>query len=302
MSVTKDIIDGFSNIVKDKIGHPFLGSFIFTFLTVNYDLLIDLANNIEDPLAVMIFKNDLCGEWHRLTLPILALIFFPTLIKNGLDITYTYFREKTNTIIENRKESERKEIHLNKIDKLEESLGYSNQLKEDIINNSAQIITTSLNLLKNKSNIQYLHLFESTENLSNNDFVSLVKNINKIQSYNRRSTFVGRVHYKVNNRFYIVECFTNDMLNNFIFNLKEISEQKKSRVYISVNGSEFEFTDSDTGSSHIMAYKDLNTSKIKTLFSDDGIGDILNNQEPYIKNLFSITYPIKVVFNTTSQG
>lgn len=195
MSLGKDIIDGVSNMVKDRIGHPFLGSFIFTFLSINYDILIDLANNIEDPLAVLFFKEVLNKEWcYRVGLPLLVMLTFPLFVQNIGNFVFAFFKNYTNRKIEDIKEGQENKIH--KINAKNYQLKYENTIHSvnHTTDKSMQIISFILDeLAKGLPQQEYYSIFRGEEKLNVGQYVSFVEIQNKIIPFTVGEMFLGVV-------------------------------------------------------------------------------------------------------------
>lgn len=242
MSVTKDIIDGFSNIVKDRIGHPFFGAFISTFIVCNFDILIDLFVNINDPFAVIFFKSVLYGEsYYRIGLPLFTMFLFPLYIHNTLKKLYSHFHEKTKREIENMKESENNKIYRIEAETYKQKYLTSLTSIEESIQKSMTMIDYILNLLeKDLNNYEYLAIFESDDTLKVNQYVSYIEKINRIIPYYSKEMFLGEVKHQITNNLYIVKIIHTDYLNqNFSKYIKETTEYIRDLV-LDHNGVTFQ--------------------------------------------------------------
>ncbi|PJZ98849.1 hypothetical protein CH369_17955 [Leptospira levettii] len=291
MSIGKEIIDGVSNIVKDRVGHPFLGSFIFTFLTINYDILIDLAVNIQDPLAVLIFKSFLYGEMSlRLGVPALMMISFPLFIQNGSDIVYNYFKEKTNKRIENRKEKERREILVNKIDFVNSQLYDLREDNKARFEKTTKVFDSLLKLVKGYAKIHYLSIFESEIVLVKGEFVSLLADETKITFYDKKLMFLGRVFEKINDQLYIIEVMDNNVLKEFLrINLdSSVYEGGFPKTFVEVKrNGEFEFYHQNIGSNQIIASSNFRSNVYSVEFTQSPHTDLLNSPHLFWDKLLS---------------
>lgn len=300
MSAEDQATRGFTQIILDRIGHPFIGSFIFTFVITNYDILIDLFVNIRDPDAVLIFNSFLYSEWKtRLGVPFGMMLAFPILIQNGSDIVYTYFKEKTNTYIENRKEKEKLEIHLNKIENLKNQLYNQKDLNNQIVKQTCDIIQTTLNLVKNRDNIFHLQVFESNEVLEKGDFVSYLIDLGKIVFYDKNIMFLGRVFYKINDTLYIIECLDSGKLKEL---LKEMLNEKINSLpyhetFIKVNRKgDFELLERNNFTNHVIASKLKNHHDYKILNEGKSNNEILKESRMYLEVLLKRKTPKNFVY------
>ncbi|MBM9588968.1 hypothetical protein JWG41_00810 [Leptospira sp. 201903075] len=207
MSAFKEVSDTFINIMKKKIGHPFMGSFMFTFIGINYDILIDLAINIQDTFAVIIFKSFLYGEWYyRLLIPFVMMFAFPLWIHNRLNFWFSYFREKTDGDIENMKEKEQNEVYKYKANKYQKLFLDSRDENKKSIDKSVLINAFLVNELTKHLKLENVRIMESEEKLNDQEYVSYLEDRKKIIPYNRFQIFIGRISLRIADNLYLVEC------------------------------------------------------------------------------------------------
>ncbi|TGL04073.1 hypothetical protein EHQ43_11755 [Leptospira bouyouniensis] len=219
MSAIKEASDTFINIMKDKIGHPFMGSFIFTFFCLNYDILIDLIVNIQDPYAVLFFKSFLYGEWYyRLFIPFVMMFAFPLWIHNRLNYWFSYFKQKTDGDIKNMKEKEKSEIYKYKANKFEKLYLDSVGKNDKSIEKSIAINSFLLNELNRYLRIENLRIMESEERLNEYEFVSYLEDRKKIIPFNRFQVFIGRIGLRITDNLYLVECIPEHKVYSYFHN------------------------------------------------------------------------------------
>ncbi|GBF49420.1 hypothetical protein LPTSP4_09330 [Leptospira ryugenii] len=300
MSADDQLTRGFTQALLERIGHPFIGSFFFTFILTNYDILIELFVNIQDPLAVFFFKDSLYSDsLYRIGLPAGMMLVFPIFIQNLSDIVYTYFKEKTNTYIENRKEKEKLEIHLNNIKNLQRKLEKQIDLNNQITKQSISIIEILLNLLKSHEKKPYLQILESNELLEQDELVSFLTKESKITFFNKNLTFVGRVYYKINDYIYIVECFDDELLKKYLkIKLKEkIEPLPWSTTYVEVERKgEFNLREENSRSIRLICAKHPIQTEFKIEINSINNREIKENPNFYLENILKRKTPKPIVY------
>ncbi|TGN09419.1 hypothetical protein [Leptospira bandrabouensis] len=237
MSAFKEVSDTFINIMKDKIGHPFMGSFMFTFIGINYDILIDLVVNIQDPFAVTFFKDSLCNEvWSRVSFPIGMMFIFPLLIQNGLNFIYIWCKVYTENKIENMKESENNKNHKESAKNYKLKYEMSLNKVHNIIDKSMLISNTILSNLGKSSGLnETFSVFESDEKLNEGQYVSFQEFQNKIIPFVNSAIFLGKVSVKINDYLYVVKIIHHQQLQKHLGDLiKDLSNGYRDIIVESV--------------------------------------------------------------------
>lgn len=192
-----------SSIIKDKIGNPYMGTFLTTFLVKNYDILIKLIVNIQKDDSVKNFNEALYSDWTRIGYPLLFMFAFPLIIQNIGNFLIIWFSEITYRIIENRKEKERNKIHKLNSEKHEILNDNLNGQIKYILDHSIPIINFLKNCIREPRE-DVLAIFPSKEKLNIGEYVSYVEEENKIIPFSNKFTLIGKVKLEIKPQLYVV--------------------------------------------------------------------------------------------------
>lgn len=202
------------DVIKSRLSHPFIGTFIASFTIKNYDILLILftkLNQTDIHKGLVDFKSSLWNDEWRISLPIWATVLIPFLIEPLLNLlhqkTLAYFRRLTRNLVEN------EEIKVIK-DDYARLLRLSN-IKDQEIDNLKKIINS---WMKNLLDYIYLekvngksdshsncYIFRSKETLSLGDQVSISEKEMMIYPYtNNDLPYGGRILSELSHQTYLV--------------------------------------------------------------------------------------------------
>ncbi|EMY69875.1 hypothetical protein [Leptospira vanthielii] len=286
MSPEDQATKGFTQMILDRIGHPFIGSFIFTFVVTNYDILIDLFVNIRDPLSVLIFNSFLYGEWKvRIVLPVTMMFAFPLLIQHLGDVIYNFSKEFFNQKIANIKEGQKNKIHKLRIPALLESIETHRKVNEFISEKSSALLSY---LLKNhgilKESSRYI-LIENKNGLNENEFVSYYKEFDLVIPFNNKHPILGRVLKKFPFDFYVVEFLGQVQINSILSDVGYSESSLQTYYQLQRDGSITKSVNSNYAENEL-GYK-LHSTKDTIISSVHPLESFINNEfETYLKNRF----------------
>ncbi|GBF44552.1 hypothetical protein LPTSP2_38550 [Leptospira ellinghausenii] len=224
MSEEPIVSRGISGLILDKIGHPFIGSFITTFFIVNFDIIVELALDIQYPGAVGEFKSYFNWGSKRIWFPIVSMFLVPLLFQNILDYAFARCKAVTDRVIENRKENERNKIHKLNAERFQNK--YENSLlhRNEILDRSFWLISLLNDFIRDSNELKYLVTCESKEVLNEKEYVSFVEDENKIIPFDNRFPLLGYVFKKLSEKIYLIRVLhSSEFQSHFSVYIRDIT-------------------------------------------------------------------------------
>ncbi|MCW7498576.1 hypothetical protein ND860_18720 [Leptospira levettii] len=197
-----DVVDLEKKIKKSLLGrltHPFIGTFIFSFLTYNYKLVLILIFGLLDKYSyydtvIEDFSKHIGFCKDTVFVPICFAIFVPLVLQNFGDFLIEKSKAYTAKRIANSIEKEKKKELIYRVKSLTSELQKQIDKYNKQIELQNQFLQNAISLLNEKysnggnSNVA---VYESKETLSSNMFVSLDTRQQLICGYSKHLSFYG---------------------------------------------------------------------------------------------------------------
>ncbi|EKJ85078.1 hypothetical protein CLV96_0285 [Leptospira meyeri] len=211
------------DVIKSRLSHPFIGTFIASFTFKNFDILLILftkLNKNDIYYGLECFKSSLWNDEWRVSLPILVTIFVPFVIEPLINL----FHQKTLAVVRRWTKNwiEREEIkvitddHRRLIQLVENKENEINRIKDTFAKRWEQMLkytfeTHSAGNVNHSENFCYI--FKSNINLKKGDLVGYSKNDHKIYIFTKDNVYAGKVLSRLDEGYYLVfydKTFTNE--------------------------------------------------------------------------------------------
>ncbi|MCW7503873.1 hypothetical protein [Leptospira paudalimensis] len=239
----KKVLFGF---LSDRLNHPYIGTFIFSFLFYNFEdiakLIIGLGEEFtEDKIdAIEIFVSSFNADSFKFWIPVFIMIIIPNVFHKLGDVIYRLSqrgRDYFISLIDNF--SERANLD-SKVGFYQRENSILKERIENLTQNSNVILKNLINQVKKyNQGIGDLRPALSNVSLSVGDLVSYNKDKNFIRFLEKGYPLFGEIFLKLSNDLYIVNLQTKLSVENSI--LKELPKDDKDYYIYNLGSGKFDF-------------------------------------------------------------
>ncbi|MCW7467781.1 hypothetical protein [Leptospira levettii] len=263
------------NILLDRLSHPFIGTFIFSFLTYNYKIILLLIFGLLDKYSyydtvIENFSNEIGICKPTVYYPLIFAIFIPIVFQNLGDYLIEKSKAFTSRLIANSIENEKKkeliykntiltgEIEENK-NKFYELLSVQKVYKEFIVK-----------LFNQHTPGKSVEVLIGEVGLSDNCYISKKEN-GEITIYNRHSDFLGKIISTISGRHYLIERLTPHQLgvelnNQLSDKIQKLTPDQVIYIYASNSKKSYEFSYELNSSNQFLGSIKYNDKKFTQAF------------------------------------